>query len=104
MRLKAEPESFVTDVEVYQEIIHRYSSIARHNAIDEAFRALDDIVEHVLVFGMTEIHAARNLVLSFPGLSARDALHAAVMQSAGINRILSYDTGFDDIPGIERLQ
>ncbi len=103
-RLKAEPELLVTDVEVYQEIIHRFSSIGRHYAIDEAFSVLNDTVEQVLTFGMTEIEVAKDLVLSVPSLSARDALHAAVMQSAGVNRILSYDAGFDSIPGIERLE
>ena len=103
-RLKAGPEQLVTDVEVYQEILHRFSSIARYDSIDEAFRALDDIVEHVFSYGMTEILVARDIVLSVPGISARDALHAAVMRSASITQILSYDRGFDAIPGIERIE
>ncbi len=104
VRLKAASETLVTDVEVYQEILHRFSSIARNDVIEEAFRSLDDIVEHVFTYGMTEIRAARDLVISNPGISARDALHVAVMQSAGIARILSYDRGFDAVPGIERLE
>ncbi len=104
VRLKAASETLVTDVEVYQEILHRFSSIARNDVIEEAFRSLDDIVEHVFTYGMTEIRAARDLVISKPGISARDALHVAVIQSAGIARILSYDRGFDAVPGIERLE
>ena len=53
---------------------------------------------------MSELHEARDIVLSVPGVSARDALHAAMMQSAGITQILSYDHGFDSIPGIQRLE
>ena len=53
---------------------------------------------------MTEIGIARDLINSVPSISARDALHAAVMQRAGITRILSYDRGFDVVPGIERLE
>jgi predicted nucleic acid-binding protein len=36
-------------------------------------------------------------------LSARDAVHLAVMQRHGITRILSFDTGFDGIVGVERI-
>ena len=103
-RLKAVPEVLVTDVEVYQEILHRFSSIGRRDSIGEAFTTLNDIVVQVLSYGMSELHEARDIVLAVPGISARDALHAAVMRSAGITRILSYDRGFDAIPGIERIE
>ena len=52
---------------------------------------------------MAEINRARSLLETLQDLSARDALHVAVMQSAGINRILSFDSGFDSCPGIERV-
>ena len=38
-----------------------------------------------------------------PGVSARDLVHAAVMQRLGANRIISADTDFDNLAGIERL-
>ena len=37
-------ERLVTDVEVYQEILHRYVAIARREAISPAFAALTGIV------------------------------------------------------------
>jgi predicted nucleic acid-binding protein len=37
-------------------------------------------------------------------LSARDALHVAIMERHGIDRILSFDSGFDGLPGISRLR
>lgn len=52
---------------------------------------------------MPEIYAARDIIAIADGISARDALHVAIMRQAGISRILSYDRGFDAIPGIERL-
>ena len=103
-RLKAVPEALVTDVEVYQEIIHRFSSIGRHDAIGEAFTTLDDIVMQVLSYGISELHEARDIVLAVPGISAWDALHVAVMRWEGITRILSYDRGFDAVSGIERIE
>ena len=96
-------EQFVTSVEVYQEILHRYTAIRRPDAINAAFESLDAIVDDVLTFGMSEVRVARSLIDSIDGLSARDALHVAVMRAAGANRILSFDDGFDACPGIDRL-
>ena len=92
-------ERFITDVEVYQEILHRYTAIQRPEAIDAAFESLDGIADDVLTFGMAEIRSARALLGSVSSLSARDALHAAVMQRAGVSRIFSFDDGFDSLPG-----
>ena len=97
-------ERFITDVEVYQEILHRYVAIQRPDAIDAAFETLDGIVDDVFTFGMPEVRAARALLNSASRLSARDALHAAVMRKAGASRILSFDAGFDACPGIERIE
>lgn len=94
---------FVTDVEAYQEILHRYAAIGRLDAIDPAFDCMEAITEETLTFGMPEIRAARRLLASIEGVSARDALHVAVMQSVQVSRILSLDRGFDACPGIERL-
>ncbi len=104
IRLVRDGERFVTDVEVYQEILHRYTAIKRPDAIDAAFKSLYGMVDEVLSFGMSEVRAARRLLASIDGLSALDALHVAVMQKAGASHILSFDIGFDDCPGIERLK
>ena len=102
-QLVRDGEQLVTNVEVYQEILHRYTSIQRPGAIDAAFESLDGITDDVLIFGMPEVRAARALIASVDGLSARDALHVAVMRKAGTNRVLSFDAGFDRCPGIDRL-
>ncbi len=96
-------ERLITDVEVYQEILHRYTAIQRPDAIDAAFDSLDGITDDILTFGMYEIRAARTLIGTVQGISARDALHVVVMRQAGTNRILSFDRGFDACPGVERL-
>lgn len=102
-RLVREEEVLVTDIEVYQEILHRYTAIGRQDAIDPVFDVLDAIVNDVLEFGMQEVRSARSIIASVPGLSARDALHLAIMRGAGITRILSFDRGFDRCNGIERI-
>ncbi len=50
-----------------------------------------------------EIKRAKGIVLGHRRLSARDALHLAVMELHGIYRILSFDSGFDAFPGVARL-
>ena len=102
-KLVRDGERFISDVAVYQEILHRYTAVQRPDAIDAAFESLDGIADDVLAFSMSEIRSARALLGSVAGLSARDALHVAVMQKAGVSRILSFDDGFDACPGIERL-
>jgi predicted nucleic acid-binding protein len=102
-QLVGDGERLITDVEVYQEILHRYTAIQRPDAIDAAFESLDGIADDILTFGMSEIRSARALLGTVDGLSARDALHVAVMQKVGASSILSFDGGFDACPGIKRL-
>jgi uncharacterized protein len=71
--------------------------------IDPAFDALLGIVDVVYPIERADVERARRLVQTTPSLSARDAMHIAVMQGRDIGRILSFDAGFDGIPGIVRL-
>jgi predicted nucleic acid-binding protein len=96
-------ERLATDAEVLQEILHRYVSIERPDAIQPAFDALLGVVDDVFPVDRSAVERAREIVLGRKGLSARDAVHLAVMQAHGINRILSFDRGFDNYHGITRL-
>jgi predicted nucleic acid-binding protein len=99
----AEQERLVTDAEVFQEILHRYVAIERRDAIQPAFEALLGVVDEVFPVDLTGVERAKAIVLGNERLSARDALHLAVMEKQGVDRILSFDRGFDEYPGIERL-
>jgi hypothetical protein len=96
-------QRLVTDVEVLQEILHRYVAIDRRDAIQPAFDALLGVVDQVLDVTQGVAERAKEIVLGHRRLSARDALHLAVMEQHGINQILSFDSGFDGFPGISRL-
>jgi uncharacterized protein len=96
-------ESLVTDAEVLQEILHRYVAINRKDAIQPAFDVLLEIVDEVFPVDTIIVEKAKEVVLSRRKISARDALHIAVMRDRGVNRIFTFDTGFDHMPGIERL-
>jgi uncharacterized protein len=99
----ADGERLVTDAEVLQEILHRYVAIDRRDAIQPAFDALLGIVDEVVAVTLADVERAKAIVLGRRRLSARDALHAAVMERQGIDRIMSFDQGFDGLPGMKRL-
>lgn len=96
-------ERLVTDVEVLQEVLHRYHAIARPDAIQPAFDSLLGVVDEVFPVELRDVQRAKDLLLATAGLSARDCLHVAVMERRGVERILSFDAGFDRIGGLRRL-
>jgi predicted nucleic acid-binding protein len=102
-RFVSERQRLVTDAEVLQEILHRYSAINRRTTIQPAFDALLAIVDEVFPVDREVMERAKQIVLAYTKLSARDAVHLAVMQQQGIDRIFSFDTGLDGFPGITRL-
>ncbi len=102
-RLVSDRERLVTDAEVLQEILHRYAAVNRRDAIQPAFDALLGIVDHVFPVDVAAVESAKKIVLGRSHISSRDALHLAIMEQQGIERILSFDTGFDGFPGIRRL-
>ncbi|MFZ1202766.1 MAG: type II toxin-antitoxin system VapC family toxin [Candidatus Acidiferrales bacterium] len=102
-RLVSDRERLVTDAEVLQEILHRYAAIDRRDAIQPAFDALLRIVDEVFPVDLSAAEKAKTILLGHPRLSSRDALHLAIMEQQGIERILSFDAGFDGFPGITRL-
>jgi uncharacterized protein len=102
-RLTAERRRLVTSSEVFQEVLHRYTSIGCRDALEPTFEALRGLVDEVLAVGELDVFAAKDLLHAHPKLSARDAVHAAVMRRRGITEILSFDRGFDVLIGIKRL-
>lgn len=102
-RLLSERQRLVTDAEVLQEILHRYVAMNRLDAIQPAFDALLGVVDQVLAVDRSSAERAKQMVLAYRRLSARDALHLAIMEQHGIERILSFDSGFDGFPRVTRL-
>jgi predicted nucleic acid-binding protein len=102
-RSVADGERLVTDAEVLQEILHRYAAIARRDAIAPAFEALLSVVDEVFPIELADVERARDVLLAVPQLSARDAVHAAVMRRHGVETILTFDAGFEALPGLKRL-
>jgi hypothetical protein len=101
--LVSQRRRLVTDAEVLQEILHRYVAINRRYDIQPAFDALLNVVDEVLMVERSTVERAKQIVLAYQRLSTRDAVHVAVMEQHGIAEILSFDSGFDGLPGITRI-
>ncbi|HZL66150.1 MAG TPA: PIN domain-containing protein [Candidatus Limnocylindrales bacterium] len=61
------------------------------------------VVDEVLPVNSTAVERARQIVLEYRRLSARDAIHLSIMEQHGIERILSFDSRFDCFLGITQL-
>ena len=102
-RLIAAGERLVTDTEVLQEILHRYTSINRRQFIRPGFVAVRGLVDEIFPVEEPDLWRAAEIVEKPSQFSARDAIHIAIMQRHSIQRILSFDADFDQWPGIERI-
>jgi len=98
----ADGEILVTDAEVLQEILHRYVAIGRPEAIADAMAATLGLVDEVFPIERADVLRAQSL-LEETRLSARDAVHAAVMRRHGIARILTFDQAFDGLADLVRI-
>ena len=96
-------EKMVTSAEVMQEILHRYGALKRSDAIQPAFDALLGVVDEIFPVEAEDVQRARDVMMGIGKLSARDALHVAVMKRRGVTRVLSFDVGFDAVGWVERI-
>lgn len=92
------------DAEVLQEILHRYRSMGRWDIAAQAYDLARRSVPNVLPVTASTMDAARNLMEKYRDIPARDAVHAAVAREAGLKEICSYDTHFDQIEGLRRIE
>src|SRR5712691_11417046 len=83
-------DRLVTSAEVLQEILHRYSGVGRREAIQPAFDTLLGAVDEVFAINLPIVQRAKAILLGYPSLSARDAVHVATMQEHSISRIMSF--------------
>ena len=102
-RLTMAGERLVTDAEMLQEILHRYTAIGRREAIAPALQLVLEAVEEVLPIEKVDVLRAAEIACTPANLSARDAHHIAVMERSGIKRILSFDADFDRWSGLTRI-
>jgi predicted nucleic acid-binding protein len=92
-----------TSTEVLQEILYRYSSLGRLDLAREAYDLFVEICPVVFGVSLADTDRARDLVCGTAGISARDAVHAAVMLNNEVEWIATFDAGFDRVSGVRRL-
>ena len=98
------PDGFVTDAEVFQEIMHHYRRTQRWDAgqtVVESFAAM--MRGRVSPVAIDYVLATGRLANEHQDLSTRDLLHLAVMRRLGVNRVVTADADFGRVPGIVRL-
>jgi uncharacterized protein len=92
------------DAEALQEILHRYRAMGRWAEGRRIYDAARRIVPVTFPITVELLDAARKLLDSYAGLTVRDALHAAVALHCGAEAICSYDSDFDRVAGLRRVE
>jgi predicted nucleic acid-binding protein len=92
------------DAEALQEILHRYRAIGRWQEGRVVYDMARRIIPLVIPITGEILDRARALLDEYSTWLARDALHAAVVETQGLEAICSYDQDFDSIQGIRRIE
>jgi hypothetical protein len=103
-RARAGEVEICTSTEVLQEILYRYAALRRLDLAAAVYDLFVQLCPVVLPVTLADTDRARALLMDTPGISARDAVHAAVMINGEIVEIATFDEGFDDIPGLRRVR
>lgn len=93
-----------TSTEVLQEILYRYSALGRVDLAAKVYDLFVALVPVVLPVTLADTDLARDLLESTAGISARDAVHAAVMLNNDVDRVATFDRGFDRLGRVVRLE
>lgn len=92
-----------TSTEVLQEILYRYTALGKPTLAREVYDLFVELCPEVLPVTLADTDVARDLLGQVGGISARDAIHAAVVLNQRIEGVATFDEGFDAIPGIQRF-
>jgi predicted nucleic acid-binding protein len=93
-----------TDVEVLQEILHRFSVIDRREDGFRTFDLFSRVIPVIYPIEVRDLLEARALMAEYRSIQARDAIHLAVMQRYQIEVIYTFDRHFDGIPAVDRVE
>jgi predicted nucleic acid-binding protein len=93
----------ITNTEVLQEILHRFFSIGKPDIAEIGYSSMIRLCLTILPITIAETNRALELMKTTPAITSRDAFHAATMINNDIKEIISTDSHFDLIPGINRI-
>lgn len=92
------------DAEVLQEVLHRYRALDRWEEGKRVYDEARTLFPVVFPITASELDRARELLDSHADLMARDALHAAVVETQNLEGLCSFDRDFDRLPGLRRVE
>ncbi len=93
----------ITNVEVHQELLHRYLALGLGDKAREVSEDFETVVPDVLGVSLSDVQLARRLSSRYAALPARDLLHVAVMLNNGVRRIVTADRHFDGVAEVDRI-
>jgi predicted nucleic acid-binding protein len=94
----------VIDVEVLRELVHRYRTIGRWPEGRRVYDLTRQLFPAVLPVTAAVLDRARRVLDADDRIMARDAVHAAVVMTEGLEAVCSYDRDFDRIKGLVRRE
>ena len=86
-----------------QEILHRYFALQKPEIAREVYGAATELCDEVLPVSERTTARARELLLQYRNITARDAVHIAAMEEGGLRRLLSTDSDFDTVDEVQRV-
>ena len=93
-----------TSTEVLQEILYRYAALRRIDLAEKVYDFFVALIPEIFDVTLADTDLAKGVLVSTAGISARGAVHAAVMMNQGVESIATFDRGFDRIGSIRRLE
>jgi predicted nucleic acid-binding protein len=103
-RARAGDVDICTSTEVLQEILYRYVALGRRDLAASVYDLFVQMCPTVWPVTLADTDRARRLVVEVTALSVRDSLHAAVMLNNDVTEIATFDTAFDGVPGVTRVE
>jgi predicted nucleic acid-binding protein len=102
-RVAAGEVEAAVDAEVLQEVIHRYRALRRWPEGQLVYESTRGLFPEVLAITGPVMDYAKRLVDADERISARDAVHAAVVAVYRLEGICTFDRDFDRIRGCRRV-
>ncbi|MBN1610951.1 MAG: type II toxin-antitoxin system VapC family toxin [Polyangiaceae bacterium] len=92
-----------TSAEVLQEILFRYCGLGRTDLMARVYDLFVELCPAVFPVTLADTDRAKSILCTVSGVSARDAVHAAVMLNNDVHDIATFDRGFERVPGLQRV-
>lgn len=102
-RARAGEIDICTSTEVLQEILYRYSALNRLDLAASVYELFVQLCPTVFPVTLADTDRAKTLLTTVRGMSARDAVHVAVMLNHDVADVATFDSAFEHASGIRRV-